>query len=1510
MIFSIIMNYLYRLIHETVESINTQESEPEGAPAQGFCVFFRALFHEREEMDEASSIRGFFPMYHLTRNHKKLLRKNGSKVMLSLCVAMALSGGLVKAEGIDVNPWVSREALEGDPIEVNQMSGGDGKLQAGRDETGKVLIHSLVTYGNPEAYVKGKQITVEDAINWSGKIFIGSDATDLVDLKGIKAGTDAETTIDGNAISIGKLSTGSGTFTIGNKNTNSVVINDFGAGVNSGTTINGHNASVGQVNIYKGQVTIHTDGDFKVAQVDKGDNLQDVGVAGDTVGGNLYIRAGSLKARKLSVAGQSKADIHITGDNGLYLSEGISATEAYGSDGKGGITRIDSPVITIDALSGNKGIYASNSSNVSLQGKNLFIKGGLGITDSSLTAAETGTLVLGKKNAGNQDYAEFRFTNSHVSLGSETSNTNLYGNIITYGQEKEKRASLDIHGKNILIAGVEDGNNAAFKDAIVTHGDIITVGDDRSNVELQGRILNAASSVTVNGQKVHISSINAVNHDIVNANFYTQEAVRATGNADTTTTIGSTKTDDVTINGITWVDNGSLSMHGKNIQLSYAQGIALNGHQGAYVYAGGNETERLGIHGQVLNGSASVMKLFGQHITIDSTKYHPSKGDPYCSQSLIAGANGIDAGDENTTKTIFISSGLNARAADINVKGKNITIGASNYFNNDKSIKDRQDGYIAYAANGNVNIGSENSDTVHLYDGQLLAAAKGIDIQGKNISIASKADYITPDKDGSVTMIQANGGNVTIGGKHSDTVDLSGGKHSDTVDLSGGKLLANGGDIDIQGKNISIDGKQQWAGQTNGGELTIGSQNSDSISIHGKGGIYALGGEVGILGKQISIQADTDNALMNDGGPITVGGEDTESIDVSGGIETHGSQISLTGSSISISKGNQANAIYTNGGTVEITALGGAEAHISGPIRNDNGTIDISLTGRSSHLESQIITNKNFMDNNSSIKSVGAMTTLNLYNKASWNPKECAAYAVTDRGGEMSSLAKYNGNDGIIYLDNNSKQTITVSNFVDKGSWIHEDIYGSKNTGNDALHIDDNYEGNTHFWLVNREDTDKGIVGTILASAGRKIQEVPSDPHDSPYNTWIHFPRIHIRTFTADHFTASGMSKLFFKTYGLSTQVSHEPKVKWSVPEKNYGYSSYSPEDTYKFGSYQHKGSDGTVYGEFYDQDLIITGVTNHVTNDKGQYTPTVSAALSGSSLMYYTWRTENDKMLQRVGDLRENEGEETGLWTRIRGSRIGRDGYRGFKNQYKVYEIGYDAKTEDNDRMKSFTGIALSYLDGKGYYADGQGTNQATSAAIYHTDIHKTGHYLDLVFRIRHMNERFHTRDTVDTDIGPVTEDHSASLDTTGLSFSAEYGRKKFMGKGWYVEPQTQWTLGYLGPVQYEMDNGTRVEQPGITSFVGRAGFNLGRQVNENSIVYLKANVYHEFGGHSPLHLYAGDESLSFTDTFDDTWFEYGAGFAVKLGNGLSLYGDVEKTAGSHFYKDWQWNAGLRYSF
>ena len=215
--------------------------------------------------------------------------------------------------------------------------------------------------------------------------------------------------------------------------------------------------------------------------------------------------------------------------------------------------------------------------------------------------------------------------------------------------------------------------------------------------------------------------------------------------------------------------------------------------------------------------------------------------------------------------------------------------------------------------------------------------------------------------------------------------------------------------INVLGKNISIDGKKQWAGETNGGNLTIGSQNSDQVSIQGKGGIHARGGKADILGKWISIQSDAENALEDNGAPIVVGNPNTQSIYVSGGIVSHGSQISLQGQDVSISKGKQENAIYTDGGTVSIKATGGNTAHISGPIRNKYGNIDISLTGRPNHLDSQIITEKTSLH-----------TDISLTDKASWNP-----------AGDTSNFTTYTGNDGIIHLDNNTHQTVTVSAFKD-----------------------------------------------------------------------------------------------------------------------------------------------------------------------------------------------------------------------------------------------------------------------------------------------------------------------------------------------------------------------------------------------------------------------------------------------------------------------------------------------
>lgn len=85
---------------------------------------------------------------------------------------------------------------------------------------------------------------------------------------------------------------------------------------------------------------------------------------------------------------------------------------------------------------------------------------------------------------------------------------------------------------------------------------------------------------------------------------------------------------------------------------------------------------------------------------------------------------------------------------------------------------------------------------------------------------------------------------------------------------------------------------------------------------------------------------------------------------------------------------------------------------------------------------------------------------------------------------------------------------------------------------------------------------------------------------------------------------------------------------------------------------------------------------------------------------------------------------------------------------------------------------------------------------------------------------------------------------------------------------------------------------------------------MGSRGIVYAKANLLHEFGGGYDVTMSDSSGQLKTSDTFNDTWFEYGVGAAVATGKNSHIYLDVERSAGSDFTKDWQWNVGARWTF
>lgn len=342
-------------------------------------------------------------------------------------------------------------------------------------------------------------------------------------------------------------------------------------------------------------------------------------------------------------------------------------------------------------------------------------------------------------------------------------------------------------------------------------------------------------------------------------------------------------------------------------------------------------------------------------------------------------------------------------------------------------------------------------------------------------------------------------------------------------------------------------------------------------------------------------------------------------------------------------------------------------------------------------------------------------------------------------------------------------------------------------------------------------------------------------------------------------------------------------------------------------GNFFANDKEGSLYWNKYTldmQDSATDGYTKDWYLKKVEFIPSkpttsVDAVDATQRLVFANW-VEDDKFMQRMGDLHYETNNEEGVWMRVKGGKYSGD---GFSNRHTMYQLGYDDVVKENEKLKRYQGVAFSYNDGKNSFNRGSGKLKAKSIAFYSTDLRKKGHYLDLGFKIYNADSDFTVFDTEGKKI-------TGAFDNTGISLSAKYGRKKYIDEHWSIEPQAQLTLGYLDGARYTTSNGIHVSQSDPNSVLGRIGCNFMYDMDENNTVYLKANWLHQFAGNYGVTLTNGNDSLRIDNNDHDTWFEYGFGFACMIGKNKHLYADVERSTGGSLRKDWQWNAGMFWTF
>ena len=313
--------------------------------------------------------------------------------------------------------------------------------------------------------------------------------------------------------------------------------------------------------------------------------------------------------------------------------------------------------------------------------------------------------------------------------------------------------------------------------------------------------------------------------------------------------------------------------------------------------------------------------------------------------------------------------------------------------------------------------------------------------------------------------------------------------------------------------------------------------------------------------------------------------------------------------------------------------------------------------------------------------------------------------------------------------------------------------------------------------------------------------------------------------------------------------------------------------------------------------------------NPDGDASETAMVGSDAQMALGSMWRIEGNNLMKRMGELRsDKEAAKGGVWARYyRGELSADSAYdRNYSQDYTAFQGGID-KEQDYKGGKLYTGIAVNRIDSNAGYTAGSGDLSSTGVGVYASWLGSKGHYIDVIARGSKLTNDFKLVD-------PNNIAAKADYDTWAYGISTEYGYRQDLNAGWFVEPQAELSLGHIGSVDYTMSNGGRIENDGVDSAVTRVGILGGKEFTiggRSSNAYVKASLLHDFGGNGGATGYYGSDSLALqTGDLTGTWYEIGLGANLGIAKNSNLYFDALKTFGGDLRTDWQFNAGLRFTF
>ena len=298
-----------------------------------------------------------------------------------------------------------------------------------------------------------------------------------------------------------------------------------------------------------------------------------------------------------------------------------------------------------------------------------------------------------------------------------------------------------------------------------------------------------------------------------------------------------------------------------------------------------------------------------------------------------------------------------------------------------------------------------------------------------------------------------------------------------------------------------------------------------------------------------------------------------------------------------------------------------------------------------------------------------------------------------------------------------------------------------------------------------------------------------------------------------------------------------------------------------------------------------------------GSLSNTVMGLRNLATINLLTWRQEFSSFSQRMGELRDSQGN-SGVWARVYGGEIEQGS--NYDNSYQTYQVGYD-KAYDYAGGKLFLGYLFSYTDGNTDYDLGSGENNSIGAGVYGSWFNNSGHYIDVVAKLSRLHN--------DYDVYSENRMYNSKGDYTnyGVSLGVEYGKRFVTDNKFFIEPSIRMDLGRVANKSYTTSTDVRVEQDTLYTALGSLGAKIGYNLE-------KGNLYARISG---VKEFAGDIDTTYTNKFgqtktsvdlEDEWIEFGIGGNYKVAENVNLYLDLSKTTEAMVDTNWQANLGFRW--